>query len=223
MKSKDILALPAAENAAVGRNVNLLKSILDDITDADVVNEILYLSAKHGRAECVRLLLAKGGNPATWMPTDDETALSVACASGHSETVEQLLEHGCDANVRCDGDMYAALHSMHGHMECVKLLLQHKADPNVKDCFAHTALMKTCKSRHFGITAALLENGGDPTIKNTKKENAFIIALYEGHADCVRELLLTRPEFCIERTPDRLLSLTHAIRFRDTDLVLCIY
>ena len=221
VKNKDILALPAAQDAATEGDVKQLKAILEDITDPDVINEILYISVRHGHTNCAKVLLAKGGDPATWMPTDDETVLSVACASGHLETVKLLLENGCNVNVKSNGDMHTALHSssVNGHLRCVELLLSHKADPNVKDCFAHTALMKACKSGHSFVAATLLEHGADPTIKNIKRENAFIIALYERQADCVKELLLSRPEFCIERTPDGLLPLTHAIRFRDTALV----
>ena len=220
-RSKDILALPAARDAVSQQDTELLKSLLEDITDDDVINELLYFCAKQGSVGCVNLVLAKGGNPAVWMPDEDETALSVACASGRLETVEMFLENGCDINARCNGDMHTALHScsLYGHVECAKLLLKYNADPNIKDCFAHTALMKACKSGHFSAATILLEHGADATTKNIKRQNAFIIALHERHADCVRELLFARSEFCIERTPEGLLPLTHAIRSKEAALV----
>ena len=220
-RSKDILALPAALAAVSQQDTELLKSLLEDITDVDVTNELLYFCARQGSVECVKLVLAKGDNPAVWMPDEDETALSVACASGHLEIIEMFLESGCDVNARCNGDMHTALHSssIYGHVECANLLLKYGADPNIKDCFAHTALMKACKSGCFTVATALLERGAVTTIKNIKGQNAFIIALLERHADCVRELLFARPEFCIERTPEGLLPLTHAIRSKETALV----
>ena len=46
-----------------------------------------------------------------------------------------------------------------------------------------------------------------------------MIALLGNHADCVQELLLARPEFCMDRTPQGLLPLTYAIKTQDPKMI----
>ncbi len=46
-----------------------------------------------------------------------------------------------------------------------------------------------------------------------------MIALLGNRADCVRELLLVRPEFCMDRTPQGLLPLTYAIKTQDPKMI----
>ncbi len=221
IRSQDILVLPSALEVAKQGDVDKLQHLLDDVTDLDVLNEVLYECAKHGREECARTLLRKGADPAFWQPSDDETALSVTCSKGHLQTAELFLSQGTNANVRCNGDMHTALHSScaNRHLACVSLLLRYKADLDIKDCFATTPLMKACRSGHTDVVKLLLDNGANATVTNLKKLNAFILALSKCESGCVRELLKARPEFSTERTPEGLLPLTHAIRFRDTQLV----
>ncbi len=221
LKSGDILVLPSALEAVSRGDVAQLQSLLSHVTDVDIVNEVLYACAKEGIVGGVKFLLSKGGDANAWQPSDDETPLSVASGLGHAEIVRVFLEHGCDVNFRCSGEMHTALHSScsKGQVACTKLLLDSGADCNIKDCFATTALIKACKAGHAQMVRLLLERGADASIKNIKKDNAFIIALYEHRADCVEELLLARPDFYTDRTPDGLLPLTQAIRFRDEALV----
>jgi ankyrin repeat protein len=71
------------------------------------------------------LINARGG-PGT------RTALHSAVFGGQEAAVKFLLEHGADANIRCEGDYAFPLHfaAEKQHFPIIRLLIEHGADPN---------------------------------------------------------------------------------------------
>lgn len=77
-------------------SVECLEAILDAGADPNSVGgdpsfTALYVAAAEGHLDCVKLLLARGTNPAAVMD-GGETALTIAAKQGHEGCVRALLE-----------------------------------------------------------------------------------------------------------------------------------
>ena len=73
--------------------------------------------------------------------------------------------------------MYAATW---GYFDIVTALLERGADVNVQDYKGNTALLHTVRGENPGIVSALLRNGEDTNLENTK---SIVAALLENGAD----------------------------------------
>jgi ankyrin repeat protein len=95
----------------------------------------LHIAAKGGRHSVIRLLLdtkvAKAEINA--MTTTGAAALHFAAASGDSETIALLVDHGADVNVRESewGQTPLMFAAALGRTDAVKALLARKADPRI--------------------------------------------------------------------------------------------
>ncbi|KAF7358063.1 HET-domain-containing protein [Mycena venus] len=121
----------------------------------------LYLCSKIGYTVGVRFLLAKGADiNASEGNYNEDTALQIASAKGHIETVKVLLDEGVD--IEKTGDRIAALHlaSLEGKTEVVRLLLERGAKINAESG-GLTALGYACWHHHEGIVHLLLDVDAD--------------------------------------------------------------
>ena len=83
----------------------------------------LIAASQHGSLDVVSLLLHSTVELDS-KNTHEQTALTVACISGHTDIVALLLEYGAGVNVGNPLCMAAS----HGHTDVVALLLEHGAD-----------------------------------------------------------------------------------------------
>eukprot|EP00397_Hematodinium_sp_SG-2012_P005702 GEMP01005724.1.p1 GENE.GEMP01005724.1~~GEMP01005724.1.p1 ORF type:complete len:558 (+),score=107.75 GEMP01005724.1:52-1725(+) len=94
----------------------------------------LYLAAKAGHAQCVRVLL---NADADIHVTDNVrcTALYRAAWNGHTDCVNVLLAHGAKVNVCCSTTGSTPLHgaAWRGHSAVVRTLLQYGANTRAMD------------------------------------------------------------------------------------------
>ena len=82
------------------------------------------------------------------------TALMLAAAHGHPETVKFLLPHS-DANaMNTERDTALILAAEEGDLACVQVLLPH-TDPNIQNWLGHTALMGAAFYGHMNCAKAL--------------------------------------------------------------------
>ncbi|XP_077011151.1 BRCA1-associated RING domain protein 1 isoform X2 [Tamandua tetradactyla] len=96
-----------------------------------------------------------------------ETLLHLASIKGDIPSVEYLLQHGSDPNVK-DHAGWTPLHEAcnHGHLKVVELLLQHKALVNTTGYQNDTPLHDAAKNGHVDIVRLLLSYGASRNAVN---------------------------------------------------------
>jgi ankyrin repeat protein len=124
----------------------------------------LYLAARRGNAEAVRLLIDAGADLEA--ETAESSILAGAAFEGHREVVEILLNAGTDINTtgaafgRGGSALYSAVVNL--QPEVAKLLIERGADVNQPDLeFGETPLIPAAARNLPEIVALLLENGAD--------------------------------------------------------------
>jgi hypothetical protein len=163
----------------------LLRAILDD--DRATVQELLTADSS--------LVIARVSEPSFydqkifhWLYKGD-TALHLAAAGYRVEIVKLLLAAGSDGNAsmnhRHSGPLhYAADGYITGpawkperQVRTIECLLAADAQVNAQDKNGATALHRAVRTRCAAATRALLEAGGDPTLRNKPGSTAFHLAV----------------------------------------------
>jgi len=90
-----------------------------------ILNEPMATAAHQGRIETVRTLLDRGASPNSWGVDGAQTALMGACAAGHIQVVQLLIERGADVYLS-DGPRRTALAYARelGHKDIEQVLIQ---------------------------------------------------------------------------------------------------
>ncbi|KAF8371143.1 mask-1, partial [Pristionchus pacificus] len=87
----------------------------------------LMKAAKGGYRDIIRFLVQAGADVNLRSATADVTALSLACAGGHYDTVSELLLHHADPNVILKDGVTCVLEAArHGYVHIVELLLDYR-------------------------------------------------------------------------------------------------
>jgi len=204
-------------------------------------DDVLVECCRRGHVTCVRVLLARGYNPAQDQQVafvqacihgrvavvrellrdvridpalDTQKALVRACAEGQDRVVERLL---ADERVDPCADDHLAIHmaSQNGHADVVaRLLADGRADPRADD---HLAIQIASQDGHADVVALLLADGrADP-----RADDDFSIrkASQNGHADVVALLLRDgRADPCA----DEQYALHFACLDGHADVVVCL-
>ena len=197
----------AAEDPRGGDKVALL---LDqpgadpDARQADGTSP-LYRAALTGDATAVRLLLARGADPAVRNRDNAWSALMVAAAAGHADVVDALLgAAGIEPDARGDRGQ-TALHvaAEAGHADVVAALAR-RADVDAEDGEGRTALSLAAFAGHEAVVASLLSAGADPNRVDDARRTALHWAAMGGHDGVVRSLLADpRTNTAITDRPER--------------------
>lgn len=160
---------------------------LEQYSSAPASNEIpLFCAAESGSAECVRMLLAAGGN-AKARDCSKRTALYHA-ASG--EVVRTLLEAGLSLN---DADGYgwspldSAVNDGESALPRIRAFIEAGADVNATHDHGYTVFMSAVGSgRHPDVLRLLIESGANPHAVSEYGYNAFHSAIdvnFEANAE----------------------------------------
>jgi ankyrin len=144
-----------------------------------------------GRAEIVKLLLARGADPglSTTASTKPErrppggmTALLFASRQGKLDAARALLDGGADIDqTGADTTSPLLIAVVNGHYDLASLLIERGANPNIADANGRTPLYAAIdlrnvqwsqapapelpQSAHLALIKKLLDAGGDPSIK----------------------------------------------------------
>lgn len=148
-KPKEAQLLYAAENGQVDKLQALLseKEVQVDCPNSSAVTA-LFLAAKEGHDECLRLLLEAGakvngiglGNTAL-------TPLWVATYAGHKNCVERLVKAGADLNTKFpETPLFIA--AREGKADCLKILIEAGSNVNVKNNRGQNPMHIACSEVH---------------------------------------------------------------------------
>jgi ankyrin repeat protein len=182
--------------AAKKGNVNAVKKLLNNeanVNQADNENGItpLIIASGLGRADIVKLLLAKGAN-VNKASKEGWTPLYEASINGRANVVKVLLNKGADVN-KVDKFGKTPLHgaSYLGRTEVVKVLLAAPGiDVNKADIDGRTPLYWASRDGYTGVVQALLAAPGIDVNKADKDgETPLYLASDRGHVKVVKLLL----------------------------------
>mmetsp|Transcript_11804 Transcript_11804/g.15417 ORF Transcript_11804/g.15417 Transcript_11804/m.15417 type:complete len:278 (+) Transcript_11804:138-971(+) len=127
----------------------------------------MHLTAMLGRNYVLAALIQWGGN-VNLIGKGQKSPLHLACAEGHYEGVEILMENKADI-FHADESGYTGLHyaAEGGHTDICKLLIMAGADVLAKDnCGGQTPLHLACLLGHPSCVEILLDGGADMNQEN---------------------------------------------------------
>jgi WD40 repeat protein len=154
----------------------------------------IFIASRNGRAECLKLLLAAGGD-INKCNQDGFSPIYVAAYNGHAECLKLLLGAGGDVN-KCSNDgrspIWAA--AKNSHADCLKLLLDAGGDVNKCNNNGASPIYIAAFDGHAECLKLLLAAGGDVNKCNNDGLSPIYTAAIYGYADCITLLLASRAD-----------------------------
>jgi ankyrin repeat protein len=194
-------------HAAQAGDAKLVERLLGegcDVNEADQTGcTALLYAAFQGRADVVRLLLARQYVEVNKTGQNGATALYMASQNGHVEVVRLLLaRQGVEVNKTAQNGATALLvASQNGHVEVVQLLLACQGvEVNKATLAGFTALILASRNGHVEVVRLLLARQGVEVNKSDEDGyTALMVASTGGHVEVV-QLLLARQDVEVNKS-----------------------
>ena len=148
-------------------------------------------AAARGDTESLRKLLRSTSSDVVRADSDPNelSALHLASASGHVDTMQFLLSPDVGSDPQCARmNNFTPLHSaaMHGHYAACKLLIDSGADPNTQtDPQGYAPLHSASFGGHVATVLLLIERGGDLSLLNYRDEKPIDTAKRQNQAGVI--------------------------------------
>ncbi|XP_062316977.1 ankyrin repeat domain-containing protein 26 [Osmerus eperlanus] len=157
-----------------------------DLKDKDLGK--VHKAASVGDLAKLKQLAKK--NDINQLDKENRTALHIACANGHAEVVQFLVESKAKLNL-CDNQNRSALMKAVQSQQdrCVAPLLGHEADPNLLDINGNTALHLAACIPAISTASLLLEHKANINAQNKEGYTPLTMAVKENHIEMAEFLL----------------------------------
>jgi len=119
------------------------------------------------------------------------TLLIKACAGGHPQLAQCLLDRGADVNARNIDLGWDALmlSAANGHVAVCALLIERGANIHSRDVSGYNALFYASANGHVAVCRLLLKNGANVHARDDNGNDALTQASRWGHIQVVKVLL----------------------------------
>ncbi|XP_033101464.1 ankyrin repeat domain-containing protein 17-like [Anneissia japonica] len=123
--------------------------------------------------------------------SNHDTALTIACASGHDEVIKLLLEKGSNLEHRDKkGFTPLILGATAGHTRSVELLLDHGAEIEAQsERTKDTPLSLACSGGRYDVVDLLLSRGANKEHRNVSDYTPLSLAASGGYVKIIKLLL----------------------------------
>jgi len=176
--------------AVMKRNAEGVRDALDHGADPDLSIQPTAATSQshpHTLIEYVRQILHRSLRPATNRP---KNALMYAAGSGDAKSVEALLQHHANVNLRLDSGYSALLYAAsHSPSEVVAALLAAGADVQAHTREGVTALMFAAQAGQSENVRLLLAKGEDIHAVDLRSQTALSLATEYRQEEIIRLLL----------------------------------
>ena len=181
--------------AAEQHRPDVMEALIDAGADTETKSNALLVASRFGKLEVVKVLL-KAGASVCVANNKGDTCLTLAAASGHTETVRTLLcMPEVDVNHSCNMG-FTALHRavLMKHPDVMTVLIEAGADVNTKNGLGWSPFHTACgegagKLIAVQILQLLVKAGADVRVVDIRRNTGLLIAAYHGHTEAVRYLV----------------------------------
>jgi ankyrin repeat protein len=142
------------------------------LSEAELLQEWID-SARYGDLEYMSQIISECRErslpaPIHWKTSTGNTALHMACANGHINTVSFLLDNHASCSVQNDQGN-SALHwaAMNGHLDVVELLLKHDAPIDLHNKAGYSAMFEAQRNNHENVVKCLLCAFPEPKLESS--------------------------------------------------------
>lgn len=146
-------------------------AVMQSLRMIEATKRALEVAVVSGNAECVDVLLSRGGATLSVQHRSRSgmTLLMLAAWHGHSAAISSLVTRKAAVDARDTGKR-TALHfaAVGGHLEAVRLLLAAGADPNAADQDGWTPLADAEHNGHAAVCEELTAQQANPESPNSK-------------------------------------------------------
>lgn len=190
INARDTSNLTPLMNAVKGGNYDLVKLLLTNGADSDLVDNDGWSAVMHAswlnEPKILRVLAAGyGANLNLVENLTHSTALGLAVQNGKALAVVALLDSGANPDIRMGEGSYTPLMvaANLGELSAAQVLLQYGAKVDAANTGGLTALMIAAANNKPNLVALIIKSGANPQLQNEQGVTAYDIAQKRGSSE----------------------------------------